>query len=49
VKEVFSVNVNDAGLSHLAAQSGLYNFAQDVPEAEKGKGYVEVKRIDVSE
>jgi ATP-dependent helicase/nuclease subunit A len=47
VKEVFSANVNDAGLSGLAAQSGLYNFAQDVPDAEKNKGYVEVKRIDV--
>ena len=48
VKEVFSANVNEAGLSGLAAQSGLYNFAQDVPDAEKNKGYVEVKRIDVS-
>lgn len=41
VREVFSVNVERAGLSDAASQSGLYNFAQEVREKEKGKGYVE--------
>jgi ATP-dependent exoDNAse (exonuclease V) beta subunit len=46
VKDVFSVNVAAAGLEELASASGLYNFAQDVPDAEKNKGYVEIQRIE---
>lgn len=45
VKEVFSANVAAAGLQAHAAASGLYNFAQDVPDAQRGKGYVEVKEF----
>ena len=46
VREVFSVNVQRAELSTAASQSGLYNFAQEVREKEKGKGYVESVLID---
>lgn len=46
VKEVFSTNVASAGLEMYATASGLYKFAQDVPEHEKNKGYVEVKHIE---
>ena len=46
VKDVFSVNVAAAGFETQATASGLYNFAQDVPDAEKNKGYVEVTLIE---
>lgn len=46
VKDVFSANVASAGFEEHAKASGLYNFAQDVPEKEKNKGYVEVKLIE---
>jgi ATP-dependent helicase/nuclease subunit A len=46
VKDVFSVHVANAGLDREAAASGLYKFAQDVPEHEKNKGYVEVRHIE---
>jgi ATP-dependent exoDNAse (exonuclease V) beta subunit len=46
VKEIFSVNVAAAGFEAHAAASGLYNFAQDVPDAERNKGYVEIRLID---
>ncbi|MCK9409426.1 MAG: UvrD-helicase domain-containing protein [Bacteroidetes bacterium] len=46
VKDVFSTNVVSAGFKTHATASGLYNFAQDVPDSEKNKGYVEVKLIE---
>ncbi len=46
VKDVFSTNVASAGFEEYAKASGLYNFAQEVPEKEKNKGYVEVKLIE---
>jgi len=46
VKDVFSTNVAAAGFEAHATASGLYNFAQDVPDSEKNKGYVEVKLIE---
>lgn len=46
VKDVFSSNVVSAGLQEHAEASGLYNFAQEVPEPEKNKGYVEVKNFE---
>ncbi len=46
VKEIFSVNVAAAGFESHAAASGLYNFAQDVPDTERNKGYVEIRLID---
>ncbi len=46
VKDVFSVNVQTAQLEKCAKASGLYNFAQDVPDEEKNKGYVEVRQIE---
>jgi len=46
VKDVFSSNVAAAGFEAHATASGLYNFAQDVPDSEKNKGYVEVKLIE---
>ncbi len=46
VKDVFSTNVTAAGFEAQATASGLYNFAQDVPDSEKNKGYVEVKLIE---
>jgi ATP-dependent exoDNAse (exonuclease V) beta subunit len=49
VKDVFSVQVLAAGLDDAATASGLYNFAQDVPDTEKNKGYVEVKPMDMGE
>ncbi len=49
VKEVFSTNVAAAGLDDAAAASGLYKFAQNVPAAEQGKGYVEVRAISENE
>ncbi|MFA6468874.1 MAG: UvrD-helicase domain-containing protein [Bacteroidota bacterium] len=49
VKDVFSVNVSTAEYEAYAAASGLYNFAQEVPDAEKNKGYVEVKLITKGE
>jgi len=49
VKDVFSANVSSAGYEAYAAASGLYNFAQEVPDSEKNKGYVEVKPIEKGE
>lgn len=49
VKEVFSENASRAGFEEHARASGLYNFAQDVPDKEKGKGYVEVRLMEKSE
>ncbi len=46
VKDVFSTHVAAAQLDALASQSGLFRFAQNVPEKQRNKGYVEVKRID---
>ena len=46
VKDVFSANVSAAGFEAHATASGLYNFAQDVPDSEKNKGYVEVKLVE---
>jgi ATP-dependent exoDNAse (exonuclease V) beta subunit len=49
VKDVFSENVRAAGLEEHAKASGLYNFAQDVPASEQGKGFVEVTGIEKDE
>ncbi|NUN70658.1 MAG: UvrD-helicase domain-containing protein [Bacteroidetes bacterium] len=49
VKDVFSVNIAAAGFEEYAKASGLYNFAQEVPPAEQGKGYVDVQLIQKSE
>jgi ATP-dependent exoDNAse (exonuclease V) beta subunit len=48
VKEIFSVRVAAAGFEAHATASGLYNFAQDVPVSERGKGYVDVRLIENS-
>lgn len=45
VRTVFSANIAAAGMEEYARASGLYEFAQEVPEHERGKGYVEVRRI----
>lgn len=49
VKDVFSVNITAAGFEEYAKASGLYNFAQEVPPAEQGKGFVDVQLIQKAE
>ncbi|MBW7887089.1 MAG: UvrD-helicase domain-containing protein [Bacteroidetes bacterium] len=46
VKQTFTEKIIHANLKEEAEASGLYNFAQDVPPSEKGKGYVEVRLIE---
>lgn len=49
VKDVFSAKIAAAGFEEYAKASGLYNFAQEVPPAEQGKGYVDVQLIQKGE
>lgn len=48
VKRTFTEKTTEANLQQEAEASGLFNFAQSVPDKEKGKGYIEVKLIENS-
>ncbi len=49
VKETFTSKIQTANLQEHAEASGLYNFAQEVPTEQQGKGYVEVRLLEKSD
>ncbi|MBI2428119.1 MAG: UvrD-helicase domain-containing protein [Ignavibacteriales bacterium] len=49
VKEVFTVKTKEIGYDTFAKESGLLECAQNVPTDQQGKGYVEVKFIQLTD